>query len=396
MNPETSALMSYLDEHQADMTELLRQFAEQPSCGREPEDARRFAGWLQSFLEAEGMTCRQIEVGANAPTLSAMIGAELPGKPILFCGHYDTALYRRFMPDNPFRVEADGTIHGVGVLDMKGGVVIAIFVLRALRAAGFLRRPVKFLFSGDEEACHNSSHGGAVFQQEAAGCCVAFNMETGLPGNRLCVGRRGVCRFVVSVEGVEAHAGNDFTAGRSAIVELAKKCLEISSLTQLENGTTVNVATISGGTIYAAVPKHAEANVEIRFSNNRELERVKRSVLEICSRSHIDGCRTDIRFTELMHVYEEKPSGRALLAYLNEMASQLGQPPLSGVTLGGSSDAAYTVLAGVPTLCSCGAVGEWNHTVREYIEEVSLLSRCKLLALAASHPERLDAICEEA
>ena len=249
MNPEAKRLMGWLEEHREDMTALLREFVVRPSCGREPEDARVFSGWLRTRLEAEGMECHPIEVGANAPTLSAMAGAELPGRPILFCGHYDTALYQRFMPENPFRVEADGTIHGVGALDMKGGIVIAIFVLRALKATGLLRRPVKFLFSGDEEACHNSSHGGAVFQQEAEGCCAAFNMETGLPGNRLCVGRRGVCRFVVSVEGVEAHAGNDFTAGRSAIVEMAKKCVEISRLTDLEHGTTVNVATIHGGTI---------------------------------------------------------------------------------------------------------------------------------------------------
>ena len=50
------------------------------------------------------------------------------------------------------------------------------------------------------------------------------------------------------------------------------------------------------------------------------------------------------------------------------------------IRLGGSSDAAYITMAGVPCLCSCGTMGEWNHTVREYIMTDSLYERAKLFA----------------
>ena len=56
--------------------------------------------------------------------------------------------------------------------------------------------------------------------------------------------------------------------------------------------------------------------------------------------------------------------------------------PSGAGLVGGSSDAACTTIAGVPTVCSCGAMGEWNHTVREYIAESSLCQRAKLFAAA--------------
>ena len=45
---------------------------------------------------------------------------------------------------------------------------------------------------------------------------------------------------------------------------------------------------------------------------------------------------------------------------------------------GGGSDAAYTCKMGVPTLCSMGVEGEFNHTVEEYANVYSLFARAKL------------------
>ena len=53
--------------------------------------------------------------------------------------------------------------------------------------------------------------------------------------------------------------------------------------------------------------------------------------------------------------------------------------------IGGSSDAAYAVIAGVPSLCSCGIQGEWNHTTREYAILESLYTRTKQWADVVNH-----------
>ncbi len=53
--------------------------------------------------------------------------------------------------------------------------------------------------------------------------------------------------------------------------------------------------------------------------------------------------------------------------------------------IGGSSDTAYAVIAGVPSLCSCGIQGEWNHTTREYAILESLYTRTKQWADVVNH-----------
>ena len=145
----------------------------------------------------------------------------------------------------PFRIE-DGKAYGPGALDMKGGVVIALYVAKALNHIGYRQTPIKVIFSGNEEKGHVGSTGDQVFLEEARGCQFAFNMETGLHTGELCVGRKGHLGCHVEVTGIESHAGNDFESGRSAIEEAAHKILAIQALTDLEEGTTVNVGVIQG------------------------------------------------------------------------------------------------------------------------------------------------------
>lgn len=51
-----------------------------------------------------------------------------------------------------------------------------------------------------------------------------------------------------------------------------------------------------------------------------------------------------------------------------------------GIKKGGGSDASYTVLAGVPTLCSCGMVGFNEHTISEKLDLLTFDERVALIA----------------
>ena len=77
---------------------------------------------------------------------------------------------------------------------------------------------------------------------------VHFNMETGLVDNYLCVGRKGRMECHVTVDGVEVHAGNDFSSRQDRNErKMALKVIEIQKLTDLESGITVSVGKINGG-----------------------------------------------------------------------------------------------------------------------------------------------------
>ncbi len=369
----------YVDSHKEEILSLLEEFVETPSCSREPEVMPAATEWVRTLLDREGFTVRSWDVGhGNAPVLVADLKGQEEGRPVIFSGHYDTALPRALSEQNPFRVE-DGKVYGTGTLDMKGGITIAIYAVRAAVKAGY-RGPIRFILAGDEEINHLGSRAAEIMKEQAKGGLCAFNMETGLISNKLAVFRKGGTRCRITTHGVEAHAGNDFTKGRSAIVEMAYKVVDIHNLTDLTVGTTMNIGTIQGGTIFNAVPAKCEAVVDMRFEKNEELERAKKNLKAVCEKTYIDGTTTEMEYIDVMHVFETTDGGLKLLSFLQETAEATGLREVGKAVLGGSSDAAYITMAGVPTVCSAGSMGEWNHTVREYIEQDSLAERAKLYA----------------
>ncbi len=369
----------YVDSHKEEILSLLEEFVETPSCSREPEVMPAATEWVRTLLDREGFTVRSWDVGhGNAPVLVADLKGQEEGRPVIFSGHYDTALPRALSEQNPFRVE-DGKVYGTGTLDMKGGITIAIYAVRAAVKAGY-RGPIRFILAGDEEINHLGSRAAEIMKEQAKGGLCAFNMETGLISNKLAVFRKGGTRCRITTHGVEAHAGNDFTKGRSAIVEMAYKVVDIHNLTDLTVGTTMNIGTIQGGTIFNAVPAKCEAVVDMRFEKNQELERAKKNLKAVCEKTYIDGTTTEMEYIDVMHVFETTDGGLKLLSFLQETAEATGLREVGKAVLGGSSDAAYITMAGVPTVCSAGSMGEWNHTVREYIEQDSLAERAKLYA----------------
>ena len=180
--------------------------------------------------------------------LVGTLGADRPGKPILFSGHMDTALASELYAEQPFRIEA-GKAYGPGVVDMKGGLIIALYVAKVLNAVGYDERPLKILFVPDEEGSHQFTNVADYLTEEAAGCFFAFNMETGLMDNSLTVGRKGGIGIDVEVTGKAAHAGQAFFEGVNAIEEMAHKIVAFQALTDAEKGTTVNTGVIKGGTV---------------------------------------------------------------------------------------------------------------------------------------------------
>ena len=87
---------------------------------------------------------------------------------------------------------------------------------------------------------------------------------TGLAG-KLKTARKGVGDFTVTVRGKASHAGVDFAAGASAILELARQIERIAGFTNLARGITVNPGVIAGGTRSNVVAAEAHAEVDIRI-----------------------------------------------------------------------------------------------------------------------------------
>lgn len=400
MEKQFEQVKNYIEEHRNEMLSMWKDFVETPSQARDRAAAMGMKEKLAEILRQMGMEVREYDVGpVNSQTIEAVLGADRPGKPILFAGHYDTVncspaehagpgTENEFDGTPHFRVDEEGRAYGLGVLDMKGGIVIAIWVVRALEAVGCRERPIKILLAGDEDKGHFDANTPEILKQASSGALCCFNMETGRVNSDICIGRKGGGEEEMTVTGVAAHAGNDFSSGRNAVLEMAYKAVELSQLTDLKEGTTIAPTVIKGGTVPNGIPDSCHLYFDVRYQKTQEAERVKAEFTRIAGTAYLEGTSTACIYKEYMPPFDVTPEGEALADLVAEVSKEQGLGSMGKIFLGGSSDACYFTLAGVPTICSMGVCGQFNHSSKEYAVVESLYTRAKLLACVVLDIER--------
>jgi len=263
---------------------------------------------------------------------------------------------------------------------MKGGIVAAIYAVKALNSAGYDSRPLKMILAGDEEIAHVNSNAAEIFMAEAKGALAAFNCETGFVDDAIVVGRKGTAVFELEVKGVAVHAGNEPENGRSAILEIAHKVIDIQKLTDWDKGTTFNVGVIQGGTVPNAVPGYAKIIVDVRYLEPALLPDIRSQLEEAAARTYVQDTTTTL--TEIPGIAPMKTTEgvKELFAIVKKTYEENGWGSPYGKLVGGGSDSAYSVLAGVPTVCAMGVKGGRNHSPEEFAIVETLFERAKLLA----------------
>lgn len=389
MNNYVQEINTFIESKREEIVSLWKEIVNLESYTWDKKSVNVVANRLKEELEKEGFEAELVSVGSNGDTLVATLGKDRKKSPVIFSGHMDTVFENGTFGENPFRIE-DGKAFGPGVLDMKGGIIIAIYAVKALNAIGYNDRPIKFLISGDEECIHEGSTGANALMDHAKGGHCAFNMETGLVDNYLCIGRKGRLGCTVEVEGIETHAGNDFAGGRNAIEEMAHKIIDIQALTNLDEGITSTVSVIKGGRIPNAIPKDCKIEIDIRFEKVGDMDAVKQKLIDICNKTYVDGTSTKVEFVAEMMAFETNENVLKFHEFVNQVCEQNGIEKFGARKLGGSSDASYLTIAGVPTLCSFGVQGQWNHTDREYGIVDSMFERAKTISTIVYNLDKFE------
>lgn len=376
-----SAAFSYIDQHQKEMLDLLKELVLLESGSYDVEDVNRVVVRFGEELKKDGIEPETVDFEQAGSTLLATWNRDGNKKPIVFIGHLDTVFKKGTIERMPLHIE-DGKGFGPGFLDMKGGAVIALFVIRALKAAGYTGRPIKVILSGDEENGHENSGSQKLIMDECRGAAAAFVFETGYLDNKIIIKRKGVGRFVLENFGLSAHAGICPEKGRHAILDMAHKIIAVQALNDNSNGTTYNVGTITGGTVPNAVPDYCKVGIDIRYEKEEHIPGIKQNLERIANTCYVDGVTTKLSGAMSFLPMEDNEGNRTLFEIVKEAALSLGQPePYAGAT-GGGSDAAHSSAAGVPSVCAMGIQGGLSHTPDEYAVIETLYSRAKLAITA--------------
>ncbi|MET9760602.1 dipeptidase [Streptomyces sp. NPDC006372] len=154
-NPVAETVASLMPRAKEELTELVafRSVADFDQFPRsESEDAAR---WVADALAAEGF---QDVALLDTPDGTQSVYGHLPGpagaKTVLLYAHYDVQppLDEAGWTTPPFELtERDGRWYGRGAADCKGGVIMHLLALRALKANGGVPVHVKVIAEGSEE-----------------------------------------------------------------------------------------------------------------------------------------------------------------------------------------------------------------------------------------------------
>jgi glutamate carboxypeptidase len=262
-------ILAHVRTLQPEIVSLIRQFVECESPSDDPAAVNRFVDLVAETVSpfAAVKTVRGGQFGKHLVCRMHLAGHRKTGQ-VLALGHSDTVWPAGTLRTMPFR-EADGRLWGPGTLDMKAGIAFFCFAVRALRDLDIpAPSHVLLQLNSDEEVGSPSSR--ALTEANAARSKAVLVLEpgTGLSG-KLKTARKGVGDFTVTVRGRAAHAGVDFSAGASAVLELAHQITSIAGFTDLARGITVNPGVISGGSRSNVVAAEATPGKEIPLAPAR-------------------------------------------------------------------------------------------------------------------------------
>ncbi|SRR5258706_45523 len=371
--------LRYARQKQKDIIALTRELVECESPSDDRDSVNRFVELMAD----------QVSSIANIRTFPGGKFGEhlrceflLPGpkkresKHILALGHSDTVWTRGTLRSMPFR-EAKGRLWGPGVLDMKAGMVFFIFAMHALRDLDIpVARKVILQVNSDEEVGSESSRPLTEEGARNAAAVLVLEPGTGLEG-KLKTARKGVGDYTITVRGRASHAGVDFTAGASAILEMSRQIERIAGFTRLDRGITVSPGVIRGGTRSNVIPAECVAEIDIRAPRARDrvyLESKFGSLKPFDKR-----CTIEVTGGLNRPPMERSAGVRDLFRKAKKLAFEMGVT-IDESSTGGGSDGNFTAALGVPTLDGLGAVGEGAHAVNESLLINRIADRTALLA----------------
>jgi glutamate carboxypeptidase len=295
---------------------------------------------------------------------------------VLLVGHLDTVYPLGTVARRPFTV-SDGRAYGPAVLDMKGGLAVMLFALRALAATRGVGN-VRVVLNSDEEPGSPTSRD----RWAAWGADVdwAFVLEPALSDGSLVLRRKGVGIFRLEVAGRAAHAGAEPERGANAILALAHHLLAAAALADPAIGTTVNVGVVRGGALPYVVPAAAEALIDVRAPTRGEAERVLSGLRALERAQPVPGTRLHVHGSFHRPPMEPVEGTEALAALVEACGREVGLA-VRFASSGGASDGNNLAAAGVPTVDGMGPAGAGAHSEEEWVDIVSLVQKTQLLAI---------------
>jgi len=368
--------IQYFEERRDQMVDTIRRLVELESPSDNKHAVDRCSAFVAEEFAALGGRAEFHRAAEYGNHLQVDFAGETQQKPVLLLGHYDTVYPLGTLANMPCRA-GNGRLWGPGVLDMKSGIALMLFAVRALQSwHGKLPRPVTvFLVSDEEVGSESSRHTTEALAKQSAAVLV-LEPSYG-PKGAVKTARKGVGEYSMKVSGVAAHSGLDFEKGQSAILELSKQVIAISKMVDVKRGLTLNVGLINGGTRVNVIAAEATATIDVRVARMKDAAEIDKRLRAL--KPFNRKCKLEVSGEVNRPPMERTPGVAGLFNKATLIARQHGWR-LTEAAVGGGSDGNFTSVLGIPTLDGLGGVGDGAHAQHEFITISELPRRAALLA----------------
>jgi glutamate carboxypeptidase len=394
------AIARAVDAHNAEALALLERVVNINSGTMNIAGVRAVGDVFVKELQSLGFNAR-LELGS--PTRAPHLVAEHrgPGPKILLVGHLDTV----FEPSSPFQKferVSDTTARGPGIIDMKGGDVIIVHALRALKDAGLLDRlNIVVVMTGDEEAAGRPlSVARRALIDAAQGAAYALGFEDGPGDPRFAViSRRSSSGWRLTTSGATGHSSQIFREemGFGAVYEASRILDSFRERLSGEQYLTFNPGLAVGGSIVTVdttgttgsaagktnvISPTMTVTGDIRAISPEQLSRAQATMRQIVA-ANLPKTSASIEFDEGYPPMAPTDGNRRLLAQYDAVSKALGLPQVDAVdpSRAGAADVAF-VASVVPMLIDgIGLMGRDDHSDKETADLRTLPTQTKKAAI---------------
>ncbi len=366
----------YFKSRKGEMVNLLKELVSLESPSTEKKAVDKCSDFIiKEFRKVGGKVTRfpQKKIGDLYTVQYPRLKSKAKKEQILVLTHIDTVWPVGRIQNMPFYLSGS-KIFGPGVLDMKAGLIMALYAIKTLHELNIepQKNIVVFINSAEEIGDDNSYD---IIRKLARKSEYVLCLEPSLPGGGLKIQRKGRLVIKLEVSGKAAHAGTP-EKGVNAIEELMDQLRALKKLRKTK-GTTLSIGLINGGEKANIVAEKASATLDMRFWSNVHKQKILDTFKQLSPIS--TGAKIRYSIESSTPPMEKTEISSALLSRIREIADSTLKMSLETGKTGGGSDASIASSLGVATIDGLGPDGDGIHAENEHLLLPSLVHRTALL-----------------
>lgn len=381
-------IATYIGSHQTEAIDLLHRVVDINSGTLNFDGVRQVAAVFQPEFEALGFKALWID-GAPFNRAGHLV-LERPGDGphVLLIGHMDT-VFEKSSPFQKFKLEGENIAHGPGTSDMKGGIVVGLYALRALASIhGLDKLNLTFVLMGDEEDVGKPvTLARADLMAAGKAADIAIGLENADDDPRTAItARRGASGWTLETGGISAHSSLVFNSdvGAGAVFEMTRILDQFYRDLHHQQYLTFNPGIVLGGAQVDYKPgtwagsASGKSNIvvpktvvegDLRTISLAQRDRVEARMQKIVA-AHLPHTTATISFDNDYPPMAPTAGNQKLLAQYDQVSRDLGFGPVTAVDpmKAGAADISFVADEVKMAIGGLGLLGGGNHTEQEFAD----------------------------